>query len=74
MLVEGGARLAGSLLNEGLVDRLVIFQAPIVLGSGAVKAFGHVDETQTSNFSQLRLVAHRTVGDDLMTTYAFGAD
>src|SRR5262245_23256620 len=32
LLVEGGARLAGSLLAESLVDRLVIFRSPTLLG------------------------------------------
>ena len=34
LLVEGGPRLAGALLAEGLVDRMAVFVAPIVLGGG----------------------------------------
>src|SRR5205823_6003128 len=41
LLVEGGARLAGALWTAGLVDRLITFQAPVVLGRGALSAFGH---------------------------------
>ncbi len=32
LLVEGGARLAGALLDAGLVDRAAIFVAPVILG------------------------------------------
>jgi diaminohydroxyphosphoribosylaminopyrimidine deaminase / 5-amino-6-(5-phosphoribosylamino)uracil reductase len=43
ILVEGGAGLAGALLRARLVDRLVWFQAPLVIGGDglpAVAAFG----------------------------------
>lgn len=40
MLVEGGAKLAGSLLGAGEVDRLEVFIAPVVLGSGRALAEG----------------------------------
>src|SRR5436305_1357131 len=49
LLVEGGARLAGSLLEAGAVDRLVIFQAPIVLGAGALNAFAHVSSATAAS-------------------------
>ena len=39
MLVEGGAGLTGALLGANLVDRLIIFQAPVVLGAGALPGF-----------------------------------
>ncbi|MDH5758697.1 MAG: bifunctional diaminohydroxyphosphoribosylaminopyrimidine deaminase/5-amino-6-(5-phosphoribosylamino)uracil reductase RibD [Gemmatimonadota bacterium] len=39
ILCEGGARLAGALLREGLAQRLHLFVAPRTLGAGAVRAF-----------------------------------
>ncbi|HET9938676.1 MAG TPA: dihydrofolate reductase family protein, partial [Gaiella sp.] len=35
LLLEGGPALATSFLAEGLVDRLLVFVAPIVAGGGA---------------------------------------
>ena len=35
ILCEGGPTLAGALLADGLVDRLIIFVAPLVVGRGA---------------------------------------
>jgi len=40
LLVEGGAKLAGSLLDAGAVDRLEVFIAPVVLGAGRPLADG----------------------------------
>jgi diaminohydroxyphosphoribosylaminopyrimidine deaminase/5-amino-6-(5-phosphoribosylamino)uracil reductase len=72
LLVEGGARFAGSLLEQGLVDRLVIFQAPVVLGAGALNAFAHVSSATAASLERLRIIERAELGDDLKTTYAFG--
>jgi len=69
LLVEGGAGLAGSLLSGGFVDRLVIFQAPVLLGAGALPAFGAVSPG-SGVAAQWRVVERRTFDDDLMTVYA----
>jgi diaminohydroxyphosphoribosylaminopyrimidine deaminase/5-amino-6-(5-phosphoribosylamino)uracil reductase len=73
MLVEGGARLAGSLIEQGMVDRLVIFQAPVVLGEGALNAFAHVSSATAASLGRLRVIERAEFGNDLKTTYAFGA-
>jgi diaminohydroxyphosphoribosylaminopyrimidine deaminase/5-amino-6-(5-phosphoribosylamino)uracil reductase len=39
ILCEGGGRLASSLIAQGVAQRLYLFQAPTVLGRGAVPAF-----------------------------------
>ncbi len=36
ILIESGAQLVGSFLREGLLDELIIYMAPILLGSEAV--------------------------------------
>jgi diaminohydroxyphosphoribosylaminopyrimidine deaminase/5-amino-6-(5-phosphoribosylamino)uracil reductase len=35
ILVECGPRLAGSLLREGLLDELIVYMAPVLMGSSA---------------------------------------
>lgn len=73
LLVEGGAGVAGALLGRAAVDRLIIFQAPLVLGAGAVGAFSRVPPHPVSDAPRLRVVERRTFGDDLMTVYALPA-
>ena len=73
VLVEGGAGLASAFMEAGFVDRLVIFQAPVVLGAGALAAFAHLSQGAARN-ARLSLIARKTLGVDLMSTYAVSAD
>lgn len=70
LLVEGGAALAGSLLGHNLVDRLVIFGAPVFLGAGALGAFSSVPAAAVSALPRWRVVERRELDDDLMTVLA----
>jgi diaminohydroxyphosphoribosylaminopyrimidine deaminase/5-amino-6-(5-phosphoribosylamino)uracil reductase len=70
LLVEGGAAVAAALVRERLVDRLVIFQAPVVLGAGALGAFSALDAAAAAELGSLSLVAAERYGDDAVSTYA----
>jgi diaminohydroxyphosphoribosylaminopyrimidine deaminase/5-amino-6-(5-phosphoribosylamino)uracil reductase len=69
LMVEGGAGLASAFLQEALVDRLVIFRAPIVLGSGALNAFGGMPGSTIDAAARWSIVEARRLGDDEMTVY-----
>ncbi len=70
LLVEGGATLASALLEDTLVDRLIIFRAPIVLGGDSLNAFGTARATTIDGALRWRVVHSRLLGDDEMTVYA----
>ena len=70
LLVEGGAALATSLVEGALVDRLVIFRAPLVLGAGSLNAFGNARGVRAADAPRWRLVESRRFEDDEMTVYA----
>lgn len=63
VLVEGGGRVAASLLEAGLVQRLYLIFAPILLGSGAVEAFPGLALDSSRSW---RLVERRALGTDTM--------
>jgi diaminohydroxyphosphoribosylaminopyrimidine deaminase/5-amino-6-(5-phosphoribosylamino)uracil reductase len=63
--VEAGFKLNGSLLREGCVDELLIYQAPILLGD---HARGMVDLAELSELSgkrELKMIDRRQLGDDM---------
>jgi diaminohydroxyphosphoribosylaminopyrimidine deaminase/5-amino-6-(5-phosphoribosylamino)uracil reductase len=70
LLVEGGATLASAMLSEGLVHRLVIFQAPVSLGAGALHAFDGATPAVLQALEQYPILDRRSLGPDVMTTYA----
>jgi len=70
LLVEGGAELAGALLGHNLVDRLVMFQAPVLLGAGALTAWSAVPAAVAETLPRWRVIERQEFGDDLMTVLA----
>lgn len=70
LLAEGGAKMTASLLGDRLVDRVVIFRAPVVLGAGALNPFSELPGTLPEAAERWRVVERRAFGDDEMTTYA----
>ena len=64
VLVECGPRLAGALLHAGLVDELVCYLAPRLLGSGARGAFDWPDLTALVDSPALAIQDVRSVGPD----------
>ncbi len=68
VLVEAGATLNGSLLQSGLVDELVVFLAPVLLGSSARAMFALPPLAEMSARRELDITEMREVGDDLRIT------
>ncbi|GAA3934079.1 bifunctional diaminohydroxyphosphoribosylaminopyrimidine deaminase/5-amino-6-(5-phosphoribosylamino)uracil reductase RibD [Luteimonas lutimaris] len=63
--VETGATLAGAFLRAGLVDELLFYMAPVLLGERARPLFDGLRIEQMAQRMQLRTVETRRVGDDL---------
>jgi diaminohydroxyphosphoribosylaminopyrimidine deaminase / 5-amino-6-(5-phosphoribosylamino)uracil reductase len=63
--VEAGYKLNGSLLNEGLVDELLIYMAPCVLGDAANGMFNLPALTTLSGRRALNIVDVRQIGADI---------
>ncbi len=68
VLVEAGATLSGAFLAAGLVDELVIYMAPLLLGDAARGAFVLPALSQLESAPRLEIVALRAVGHDWRIT------
>ena len=65
LMVEAGPNLNGSLLREGCVDELLIYQAPVLLGDAARGMFNLPELTDLSGKHELAIIERRMVGPDL---------
>jgi diaminohydroxyphosphoribosylaminopyrimidine deaminase / 5-amino-6-(5-phosphoribosylamino)uracil reductase len=62
LLLEGGAAIAQSFLREGLVDKLLLFVAPRIAGSGVAFA------PELDGPLELRHLSAEPVGEDVLLT------
>ena len=65
VMVESGPKLNGSLLREGCVDELLIYQAPILLGEAARGMFNLPELTELSGKRELDIRERRMLGLDM---------
>jgi diaminohydroxyphosphoribosylaminopyrimidine deaminase/5-amino-6-(5-phosphoribosylamino)uracil reductase len=70
LLVEGGARVAREFIQQGLVDRLVIFQSPVTLGAGGLSPFDELSDALKRELQGARVVRRAEFAEDVMTEYA----
>ena len=69
VLAEGGALVASSLVAEDLIDEVVLFRAPVVVGQDGVRALGGYALSAIERSPRYRLTETRSVGDDQMRRY-----
>jgi diaminohydroxyphosphoribosylaminopyrimidine deaminase/5-amino-6-(5-phosphoribosylamino)uracil reductase len=66
--VETGARLNGSLLRAGIVDEIVLYLAPKILGDSAQGLFALPELARLRDAMSVRIAEVRAVGSDLRLT------
>jgi diaminohydroxyphosphoribosylaminopyrimidine deaminase/5-amino-6-(5-phosphoribosylamino)uracil reductase len=71
--LESGAALAGAMLRRGLLDELIVYMAPLLLGDGARSLFHLPGLTRMSERIRLDIADIRAVGRDWrITAYPAG--
>jgi diaminohydroxyphosphoribosylaminopyrimidine deaminase/5-amino-6-(5-phosphoribosylamino)uracil reductase len=70
--VETGGKLMGSLLRAGVVDEIVLYVAPLILGDTAQALFALPEIASLDEAMRPRIVDVRTIGPDVRLTARFG--
>ena len=65
VLVEAGCGLNGALVNAGLVDELIIFLAPHLLGDSAQGMFKLPELVSLDKKNNLKIRDLRMIGQDI---------
>ena len=67
VLIEGGSEVHASALKSGIVDKVVMFIAPVLMtGKDSLCSIGGVSPTRLSQAVELHDMTTRMVGEDLM--------
>lgn len=69
VLVEGGGQLAAGLLRYNLVDRVVWFRSPRVIGGDGIPAIAGFGLDRLADTPTFRCVGATPLGDDVMESY-----
>lgn len=69
LMIEGGAQVGQAFLDAGLVDRLVIYRAPVTFGEG-IPAFA--DAGLGGVPAGWKMIDRRTLGSDTLEVYLRG--
>src|SRR5205814_10176139 len=69
LLVEGGSGAATAFLAEDLVDRILIYRAPVIVGEGK-SSFGYIGlDAIADAHGRWRFVGERKLGVDRLEVY-----
>lgn len=69
VFVEGGATLAGALVKADLVDNLLWYRAPAIMGEG-IAALGSLSLAELADLPRFKRRGTIRLGEDVLETYA----
>jgi diaminohydroxyphosphoribosylaminopyrimidine deaminase/5-amino-6-(5-phosphoribosylamino)uracil reductase len=69
LLVEGGARVAASLVSQGFADAVVLYRAPVIIGPDGVRALAGGALSTIDRNPRYRIVDEALLGEDRMVRF-----
>jgi len=71
VLLEGGSQLATAFLQARLVDRLVWFRAPGLIGGDGLPAIGDLALDRLTDMQRFQLSSAQRLDGDYLETYRY---
>lgn len=72
VLIEGGGRVAAAALREGVVDKVLFFYAPLLLGGDGRAMIGSLGVDRVAAGHKLHTITVDRIGQDLLVTAYVG--
>ena len=69
ILVEGGAKLSASLMNENLIDEIAWFRASNIMGNKGINAISNLDIDSIENLKKFKLINVKSIDNDQLSIY-----
>ena len=69
ILVEGGAKLSASLLNENLIDEIFWFRASKIMGNNGINAISNLDINKVDHLKKFNLINTKKIDNDQLSIY-----
>jgi diaminohydroxyphosphoribosylaminopyrimidine deaminase / 5-amino-6-(5-phosphoribosylamino)uracil reductase len=66
VLVEGGSDTAASFLKNGVVDKVVFFYAPKIIGSEGISMVGRLNISEVKNALSIKKIRVKTIGEEFV--------
>jgi diaminohydroxyphosphoribosylaminopyrimidine deaminase/5-amino-6-(5-phosphoribosylamino)uracil reductase len=70
LLIEGGPSVHGAFLSTGLVDRIHLYRAPLLLGGDGRKAVSPAWSRDLDGAARLDLIERLALGPDILESFA----
>lgn len=69
LMIEAGGHLASALITEGLVDDLIVYRAPTLIGGDGLSSVGNLGIRDLCDIIRLKLVSFRVLEDNIVEKY-----
>jgi diaminohydroxyphosphoribosylaminopyrimidine deaminase/5-amino-6-(5-phosphoribosylamino)uracil reductase len=66
VLIEGGGEVAASFLKKGVVDKIVFFYAPKIIGEEGVNMVGKLKISSVTNALTIKKIKVKTIGEEFI--------